>query len=237
MFPPKSKVSAFFFCFFLPPPCSGLHLIVKTSVRSNTIFHTLVVAFGFLWSGARLHGGSLLQSCNSFRHERRKRHRLFGEWDERFAGKRYAFDELHLAKGCRLELILDSTREAAMARCDGEEKWSFWQMAIQMQQESGLSMAEFCRREGLNSSSFYVWRRKLEQADGQTASNGYSSNDQTSLQPRLVPVQVVEDRVAHDVGHPGSVEVASPDGFVLRVPADASSENVRRVLRLMHELA
>ncbi|MDR2390101.1 MAG: hypothetical protein LBE84_00250 [Planctomycetota bacterium] len=40
-------------------------------------------------------------------------------------------------------------------------KASLWGEAVSKQKESGLSAAEFCRREGLRIVRFYYWRKKL----------------------------------------------------------------------------
>jgi transposase-like protein len=39
-----------------------------------------------------------------------------------------------------------------------------WRQRIKRQRESGLSIAEFCRREDISSHGFYVWRRNLREA-------------------------------------------------------------------------
>ena len=39
-----------------------------------------------------------------------------------------------------------------------------WRQRIKRQRESGLSIAEFCRRDNISSHSFYVWRRNLREA-------------------------------------------------------------------------
>ena len=36
-----------------------------------------------------------------------------------------------------------------------------WRLRIEDQRQSGLTVAEFCRREGVSSATFYSWRRKL----------------------------------------------------------------------------
>ena len=41
------------------------------------------------------------------------------------------------------------------------EAREFWEAAIRLWSESGLSVREFCRREGLTENAFYSWRRKL----------------------------------------------------------------------------
>jgi hypothetical protein len=43
-------------------------------------------------------------------------------------------------------------------------------------------------------------------------------------------MDVVDEREEQEV-----VEVVSPDGYVVRVPQDAATENVRRVLQVLHD--
>lgn len=105
-----------------------------------------------------------------------------------------------------------------------EENRTFWRMAIEMQLESGFSIAEFCRREGLQQATYYAWRRKLTQGPDDSVQE--APDDDTSAE--LVPVHVIDD-------HHGAVEVVSPEGYVVRVPQDAATENVRRVLQGLHD--
>lgn len=37
----------------------------------------------------------------------------------------------------------------------------FWQLVMQRQEESGISVAKFCEQEDLRAVSFYAWRKKL----------------------------------------------------------------------------
>ena len=47
------------------------------------------------------------------------------------------------------------------SRSKGVETREFWEEAIRLWADSGLSVRKFCRREGLNEHSFYSWRRAL----------------------------------------------------------------------------
>lgn len=40
-----------------------------------------------------------------------------------------------------------------------------WQELVGRQRTSGLSIGAFCNREGLASSTFFAWRRKVEMPD------------------------------------------------------------------------
>ena len=117
-----------------------------------------------------------------------------------------------------------------MARQDNEEKWAFWRMVVQMQGESGLSVRRFCEREGLGQASFFAWRRKLRQ-EATGAEGGSPGPKKVEESPLLVPVRLLDEK------GPAAVEVVCPSGFMLRVHDDADTENVRRVLHLVHEIA
>ena len=48
-----------------------------------------------------------------------------------------------------------------MARPTNEALWDQWRQRVDRQRASGLSIAEFCRRENIPRQGFHVWKRKL----------------------------------------------------------------------------
>jgi hypothetical protein len=50
-----------------------------------------------------------------------------------------------------------------MTRKVNQVLWDQWGQRVKRQRESGLSIAEFCRREKISPHSFHVWKRKLGQ--------------------------------------------------------------------------
>jgi transposase-like protein len=100
-----------------------------------------------------------------------------------------------------------------------------------MQQESGLSIAAFCEFEGISQGSFYAWRRRLQQETPETTIRQADTGGDADEAPRLVPVRLVDDAQS------AAVEVVSAKGLVLRVGDDAGTENVRRMLQLLQEIA
>lgn len=44
-----------------------------------------------------------------------------------------------------------------------------WQSVLARAARSDLSVAEFCRREGVSTASFYTWRKRLGTAPGQAS--------------------------------------------------------------------
>ena len=51
-------------------------------------------------------------------------------------------------------------QQAPGSRHHGRE---FWALALELQRESGLTPAAFCRREGISDKAFWRWKRKLSQ--------------------------------------------------------------------------
>ena len=83
-----------------------------------------------------------------------------------------------------------------------ESKRQEWAVRLQRFQQNPSSVEAFCRSEGVSSASFYLWKRRL-------------AAEPTPATPTFVPLTVA--------GTPTSlpVEVAFPNGIVIRVPADA----------------
>lgn len=87
-----------------------------------------------------------------------------------------------------------------------------WQSIFATWRSSGLSVAAFCRSRELNPSSFYRWRKILDDLDPSPASGP---------SPSFVPVRVIPD---------GVVAVILPAGLRLRVPLGADAGQVARLV-------
>ncbi len=89
-----------------------------------------------------------------------------------------------------------------------------WRTAFALWRSSGLSVAAFCRSRDLNLSSFYRWRKILDDLDPPTETRPRSEPDSC---PSFVPVRVIPDTV---------VEVVLPSGVQLRVPLSADARQL-----------
>jgi transposase len=74
------------------------------------------------------------------------------------------------------------------------EKERHWQDLVRQQDQSGLSVRAFCRREGVKESAFFWWRRELPHRRGKCP----SAPGQEAV--RFLPVQMTSDRKAEDGG-------------------------------------
>jgi transposase-like protein len=71
----------------------------------------------------------------------------------------------------------------------------WWRRQIQRQDESRLTVADFCRRLGVSPVTFYAWKRRLQQSPvealpaspGQTTPTAHASNRPA---PTFLPVAI-----------------------------------------------
>ena len=95
-----------------------------------------------------------------------------------------------------------------------------WRTTFAMWRSSGLSVAEFCRSRDLILSTFYRWRKILDDLDRPAATRPRSQSDPLP-RPSFVPVRVIPDAV---------VEVILPSGVQLRVPLSADAPQLARLV-------
>ena len=123
-----------------------------------------------------------------------------------------------------------------MARKANQILWDQWRRRIERQHASGLSIAEFCRRENIPRQGFHVWKRKLRPSMSvRQASRGAARPRRlpkgrgiaaSGRQPRLAaaqaakrlgPAEFLQLPVAAAQGSPW-IELALADGTILRLP-------------------
>ena len=76
-----------------------------------------------------------------------------------------------------------------------------WQSLIELQPQSGLTIAEFCEAHDVSTASFYQWRRKLAQAPADS--------------PAFVPVCIDENKPANSL-----IRIRFDCGVVAEIPSD-----------------
>jgi hypothetical protein len=100
-----------------------------------------------------------------------------------------------------------------------------WKQWMDKWRTSGLSQAEFCRRQRLKPWTFYRWKRKLDKdADGtisHTLKRRRSRKDN--------PGQFMEVAVANLAAR--GYEVVCSGGRIVCVPADFDADTLSRLIR------
>jgi transposase len=106
----------------------------------------------------------------------------------------------------------------------------FWRRTIREQERSGLSVRDFCRREGLKDWTFRWWRQELIRRDPQptVAAQG----EPTGAAPTFLPVRVVDGETIAPRPIP-AIEIVLPDGPTVRVPVGFDPRTLGHVLAVL----
>jgi transposase-like protein len=93
---------------------------------------------------------------------------------------------------------------------------------------SGLSVRAFCRREKLQESAFYFWRRTLVDRDGEVPTKPRPTSKRAA-NPAFLPVTI-----RHDILPPTSaLTLELPRGGVLRFSESMPVEHVAALIRAL----
>jgi len=115
-----------------------------------------------------------------------------------------------------------------------DERKRFWRDLIERQPTSGLNIARFCADAGVSQNAFYVWKKRLlttaRERQGTTSRRKHRWKQAEAKS--LIPVRVIPD-VGHQPPTAHSIEIAWPNGIVLRIPPDCGSSALREAFRLL----
>jgi transposase-like protein len=93
-----------------------------------------------------------------------------------------------------------------------------WRGRCERFDRAGLTVTEFCRREGVSQARFYQWRKRLAQEASRSAGR-ISRRPAAAAGPGPDPAAFVEVS-----WRPASVvEIELPNGVLVRVPADGEA--------------
>jgi transposase-like protein len=131
-----------------------------------------------------------------------------------------------------------------MTRRRNSERERYWRGLIGEQRSSGVSISAFCRERETPLSSFFQWRRKLEQrqheqgsAQGESASReGGDRNSPGEHAPsvvQFVPVTLDAPPPAKRIG----CEVVLPDGCRLLVSTGCDANWLREIVEALQGAA
>lgn len=110
----------------------------------------------------------------------------------------------------------------------------FWRRTIRRQQQSGLTIRAFCRREELKDWTFRWWRQELGRRDQQpvTDPRGVGKDQFAEASPVFLPVHVVgQEAVPSQL--PPPIEIVLPTGPTLRVPGGFDPITLRAILTIL----
>jgi transposase-like protein len=106
----------------------------------------------------------------------------------------------------------------------------WWRRQIQRQQDGSLSIAEFCRRLGVSTVTFYAWKRRFREAapispliPGRPAAKPSTANGAPA--PTFLPVSML------DAGSNGQLEIELANACVVRLKGAVDPALLRIAIR------
>ncbi len=139
---------------------------------------------------------------------------------------------------------------------------SYWRSVFEQHAESCLSIRRFCQQNGISQSTFYAWRKKLNQesslaSSGRTGTSKRMSGDKSSTkQPTGVKntspstrrddpqasnsttsFVAVKFPAASELADSEPIEVVHPLGYVVRVGSGANLDCLARIFQILDQRA
>ena len=113
-----------------------------------------------------------------------------------------------------------------MAGRKNSEKALHWREILKRHAESGVSVREFCRSEGISEPSFYAWRKKLGSRKKDRLPTQSTRRHERSGNGRLfVPLQVLDPAA--------TLEILHPLGYRIQVTGEVNPVALRHVIEAL----
>ena len=114
-----------------------------------------------------------------------------------------------------------------MARKKNTERELHWRKIVDRQAGSGLSIRQFCAKEGISQPSFYAWRKRLREhkPDARRARKASRRTDELGHGREFISLRLRDS--------PGALEVIHPLGYQIRVTGEVNLSALRQVLEVL----
>lgn len=111
-----------------------------------------------------------------------------------------------------------------MARYRGDEAERAWAERIREQAESGVAVAQFCRRAGCSEASFYYWKRKL-------GTRALATSGAKPAAANFLAITVADSTADSIV-----IEIELPNQALVRIPTRAGEALLRASIEAAGQL-
>ena len=113
-----------------------------------------------------------------------------------------------------------------------EERRAWWLRQLSRQQSANLSVAEFCRRLGVSTVSFYTWKRRFRETSAASALRSEKPAPQSTPTTNGLPTAAAFLPVSIlDVGATGQLEIELANACVVRLKGAVDPDLLRIAIR------
>jgi hypothetical protein len=100
----------------------------------------------------------------------------------------------------------------------------WWRRQIQRQNEGNLTVAEFCRRLGVSTVSFYTWKRRFRETSEASPLGSVKPAHRSTPTSDGAPTATFLPVSIRDVGPAGHLEIVLPNTCVVRLTGAVDPE-------------
>ena len=112
-----------------------------------------------------------------------------------------------------------------MARKKNTEKELHWRKMVDRQADSGLSIRQFCEKEGISQPSFYAWRKRLVESQTNARRARKPGRGKLGNGREFIPLRLRDSASA--------LEVIHPLGYQVRVTGEVNLTALQQVLEVL----
>ena len=123
------------------------------------------------------------------------------------------------------ELAYPQAGDRTPSACAQREE--HWRRVLARQQQSGITQADFCRREGIQQASLSWWVRELKERDQSHRPVRKARPKKSARRSAFVPVHVIQ---ATSRPSASPLEVVTRGGHIVRLQPDFDSTALRRLV-------
>lgn len=118
-----------------------------------------------------------------------------------------------------------------MGRVANPKLASLWRDRVERQRRSGLSILEYCRREGFSAGSFYAWKRRLHASRSTAERKSKKRGEQRTSHGQSPRGGFVQFPLTVD----SAIEVRFADGTTVSVSAEKLAVTLKTLQALQGE--
>lgn len=125
-----------------------------------------------------------------------------------------------------------------MAKAKGFRSRKEWAGIVEKWKLSGLSVKEFCKKEGVGESRFYDARREIETNASNYSKQRRQENGKELSEPLFLPIKVQTNEITasatlsnHHSIH--LMELTLSNGYSLRFPSSANTQTLVKIVNAL----
>jgi hypothetical protein len=112
-----------------------------------------------------------------------------------------------------------------------QARLEWWRRQIRRQNDGNLTVAEFCRRLGVSTVTFYTWKRRLRETSEASPLGSVKPTHRSTPTSTGAPTATFLPVSIRDAGPAGHLEIVLSNACVVRLTGAVDPELLRTAIR------